>query len=110
MDISNIDTKNMSHVSIWFILFMADAGFAYNMVTVPNGLKGEFFRLGCDAEIKTPAVKRGEVINEKFNVAGQLQTKFSVIARYYTTVSVNNSVHVLFKNSQNLLLILRALH
>ena len=49
-------------------------------------------------------------VNEKCNVASQLQTKFSAIARYYTKVSVNNSVNVLFKNSQNLLLKLHALH
>jgi len=58
MDISNIDTKNMSHVSIWFILFMAEASFAHNTVAVPNGLKEEFFRLGCEAELKTPSAKQ----------------------------------------------------
>jgi hypothetical protein len=58
MDISNFDTKNISHVSIWFILFMGEAGFAYNTVTLPNGRKGEFFRLGCDAGLKTPPVKQ----------------------------------------------------
>jgi len=34
------------------------AGFVYITVTVPNGRKGEFFRLGCDGGLKTPSVKQ----------------------------------------------------